>query len=84
MPVEPVICSRQASEKCTDSITCHHLAHVPATPARWSPGVDRYLEVAEAIRREVPGVFAEQFGDAAKDAGLDHHALVYLIVFVQA
>ena len=42
------------------------------------------LKAAKAIRREIPGVFAEQFGNPAKNAGLNHHALMHLIVFVQS
>jgi hypothetical protein len=41
------------------------------------------LRAPEAVRREVPGVLAEQLCDGPEHAALDDHALVELIVPVQ-
>jgi len=77
----PLFVRQCRSGRTTDVTQLRRAEHCACSEARLTRG--RCLEVAEAIRREIPGVLAEQLGDTAKHAGLDHHALVHLIVLMQ-
>jgi hypothetical protein len=43
-----------------------------------------YSEVSESLGSEIPRILAEQLGDGAKNAALNHHPLMQFVIAVQA